>query len=135
MKKNGFTLIELMAVVALLGILSAVSLPIYSNHEKETKLSEIPAIVRLAENAADNYFADTRSFAGADCSKATSSSYWKSSCEGNASTFNVAVVGVGSMAGFSFAQTMAGARTSSVPSTFSPTTTGNCFILRKNGGC
>ena len=40
-KRKGFTLIELMIVVAIIGILSSLALPAYSNYTKKAKFAEV----------------------------------------------------------------------------------------------
>ena len=52
-KQSGFTLIELMIVVAIVAILAAVALPAYQNYTKRAKFSEVVMAVGPAKAALD----------------------------------------------------------------------------------
>jgi type IV pilus assembly protein PilA len=55
MKKNqqGFTLIELMIVIAIIGILAAVALPAYQNYTARAAFTEVVAAAGTAKTAVD----------------------------------------------------------------------------------
>jgi type IV pilus assembly protein PilA len=52
-KAQGFTLIELMIVVAIIGILAAVALPAYQDYTKKAKFSEVVSMVGAARTAVE----------------------------------------------------------------------------------
>nr|WP_149426541.1 pilin [Oryzomicrobium terrae] len=64
MKKahSGFTLIELMIVVAIIGILAAVALPAYKDYTVRAKMSEVVLAASSAKTAASEYYQDKLKF-------------------------------------------------------------------------
>ena len=53
---KGFTLVELMVVLLIIGILIAIAIPIYNTTQKNAKIRACEANVRTIEGAAVQYF-------------------------------------------------------------------------------
>ncbi len=72
-KAKGFTLIELMIVVAIIGILAAVALPAYQNYTYKARVSEIVLAASACRTAVSEVVASTGAFpAGNVCGTITS---------------------------------------------------------------
>lgn len=67
--QKGFTLIELMIVVAIIGILAAVAIPAYSNYTKKAKFQEVVQATQAAKAAVEVCASDLGSTTG--CSGGT----------------------------------------------------------------
>lgn len=57
-KNRGVTLLELMTIVAIIGILAAVAIPVYMNYLKESKCSEVPNILQGIKEKEEVLFND-----------------------------------------------------------------------------
>src|SRR5690349_666657 len=62
--QKGFTLIELMIVVAIVGILAAIALPAYQDYTVRSKVSEGLSLVSGAKTAVSETYASTGNWPG-----------------------------------------------------------------------
>lgn len=60
--QKGFTLIELMIVVAIIGILAAVALPAYQDYTTRAKITEVNLQVSACKNAVSEFLQANNSF-------------------------------------------------------------------------
>jgi len=55
-RESGFTLAEVMVVVAIIGVLSAIALPMYMDNVKKTKVQEAVDTIGALKDEITNYF-------------------------------------------------------------------------------
>lgn len=137
-KQKGFTLIELMIVVAVIGILASIAVPAYSNYVIRGKLVEATSALSDTRVKMEQHFQDNRTYASFICPDATKYKYFSLGCETTATTYTLTAA---SKAGQNLGA--AGDYTYTITDTNTKATTkfageavgASCWIMKKGESC
>lgn len=134
----GFTLIELMIVVAIVGILAAIAVPSYSDYVTRGKIPDATSNLASKRIQMEQFFQDNRTYAGAPACNAdsVSSQHFDFSClvPGTATVYTLQAVGKNTMVGFTYTIDQNNARaTPSVKAGW--TSNATCWVTKKDGSC
>ena len=137
--QQGFTLMEVMITVVIVGILSAVALPAYNDYVTRARLNEAFVALGGAQPVAEQHWSNTRSYAtftaAGNPSFPKNGTYFDYSVSNaTASTYTLTATGKGKLAGFAYTIDQNGNRaTTSLPTGW--TSTAACWVDRKSGQC
>ncbi len=138
---RGFTLIELMIVVAIIAILAAVAIPQYKDYVTRSRIAEATTQLSALQVQANQLYQDTHTFTGipvCTTSDSTTSKVFTFSCNGTptATTYTLQAVGQGTMAGFTFQVDQNGLKsTAGVPAGWAVPNPNTCWVAKKGGAC
>jgi type IV pilus assembly protein PilE len=146
-KAAGFTLIELMVVVAIVGILASIAMPAYQDYVLRGKLAEAYSQMASLQLRMEQYYQDNRTYGtGAKGANACGIrdvlvsggkvKYFNYTIECNDQSFTVYADGLsaGGTTGFSFTVDDTGTKkTTAVPSGWA--TSNTCWVRNKGGQC
>lgn len=135
---RGFSLIELMIVVAIVGILATVALPSYRDYLTRSRIPEATSNLAAKRVRIETFYDNNRTYVGApDCAAdTTTSKYFNFACspDPTATAYTIVATGKDSMLGFTFAINESNGRsTPAVPAGWN--TSASCWVTSKDGSC
>jgi type IV pilus assembly protein PilE len=134
---KGFSLMELLVAIVIIGILSAVALPAYNDYVTRGRLTEAYTSLSGVQPVAEQFWANNRSYVNLNTSASfpqTGTNFDYALSNATASTYTVTATGKNRLNGFVFTIDQNGARaTTGVPSGW--TTNAACWVDRKSGQC
>jgi len=137
MKSTGFTLMELMIVVAIVGILSAIALPSYKDYLIRARIPDALSGLGAKRVQMEQYFQDAKTYTSAPvCASAdsTTSSYFTFTCASTGTTYTITAQGRGSMANFAYTIDDQNAKSSTI-SEPGWSSCGTAWITKKGDSC
>lgn len=128
----GFTLIEVMIVVAIVAILAGIALPSYLDYVRRGQIQEGTTALADGRVKMEQFFQDNRTYAGGPCPPATK--YFTFKCDdpvATTTTFLITASGRDSLTGFAYTINQSAVQTSTTPWGNGAT----CWIVRKGDTC
>ena len=139
-KQCGFTLIEIMMVVIIIGILTAIAVPAYSDYLIRSRITHATSGLAERRVRMEQFFQDNHNyFAAPACATDNSGTYFNftAACPAtaaDAAVYTLTATGKSSMTGFTYTIDQNNLRqTPNAGSGWATSTT--CWVTSKGGGC
>jgi type IV pilus assembly protein PilE len=141
---KGFTLVELMIVVAIIAILAAIAIPLYSDYVLRGKLVDGMNGLTFVRTKMEQFYQDNRTYATTgsytspclDAANQTWGTFSLSCPTPTASTYTLTVTGSGMTANFVYTIDQSNTKTTKqTPAKWGSAVSSTCWITRKGGGC
>ncbi len=140
-QQNGFTLIELMIVVVIIGILTSVAVPAYQDYVIRSRLTEATSNLSDARIKMEQFFQDNLRYGdagGTVCPAAipASSAYFTYGCSTpTTTTYTITATGIDSVSGFIYTIDESNNKRTTGFRTGWGTAPANCWITNRGETC
>jgi type IV pilus assembly protein PilE len=137
---HGFTLIEIMVTIAIVGILAAIAIPQYSDYVTRSRLVEAQSKLSDTRVRLEQFFINNRTYVGFTCTQAAigNENFGITCTTQTANTFTITATGTNKMTGFSFTLDDLNQKTSAFTATaagWSSPSPNNCWVSKKPNIC
>jgi type IV pilus assembly protein PilE len=131
--QKGFTLIELMMVVAIIGILASIAMPAYNDYVTRSKIAEGLSGLSDGRVKLEQFFQDNHTYAGA-ADPASTAHFSYAVSNDTLTTYTITATGLNDMSDFSYSIDQNNAKqTLTLRSGWG--SAANCWIDKKGGSC
>jgi type IV pilus assembly protein PilE len=144
-QQRGFTLVELLIVMAILGILTAIALPAYNDYTQRAKLTEAFTALSDFRVRMEQFYQDNRRYDGAGLNgcgvAAPNSKYFTFVCAPGlapSQTYTITATGIANQGLTNFVYTLNETNvraTTTLGTGWSGAPNAACWVRRKDGAC
>ena len=129
--QQGFTLVEIMIVIAIIGILASIAIPSYTNYVRQARATDATSTLANMRIRMEQYYQDNRTYVNGPCAApaGTSTTFFAYSCSdaGTLTAYTLRAAGSGDMSTYTYFIDQDNVKRSSFNNT--------CWSLKPSGTC